>query len=97
TPKLADGPYPHDAEALSANNVWAVGEYADNPLDRQMLLLHWNGQAWNTSPNPMPGQDTRLQALTSIGDTIWAVGSQGRDGESKPLFLRYTPSSCSNK
>jgi hypothetical protein len=97
TPKLADGPYPHGAEALSADNVWAAGEYADNPLDRQMLLLHWNGQSWNTSPNPMPGEDTRLQALTSIGDTLWAVGSQGRDDESKPLFLRHTPGSCPNK
>ncbi|HEX9988297.1 MAG TPA: hypothetical protein VGE45_07455 [Chloroflexia bacterium] len=96
TPKLADGPYPHDAEALSVDAVWAVGEYADNPLDRQMLLLHWNGEAWNTSPNPLPGKDTRLQALTSIGDTLWAVGTQGHDEESKPLFLKHTTGACSD-
>ncbi|HYP41283.1 MAG TPA: hypothetical protein VEX13_13070 [Chloroflexia bacterium] len=94
TPKLADGPYPHDAEALSADSVWAAGEYTHNPSDRQMLLLHWNGQSWNTSPNPIPGEDTRLQALTSAGDTLWAVGSRGRDDASKPLFVRYAYGAC---
>ena len=95
-PRLAAGAYPHDAVALSPGEVWAVGEYADSPLARQLLLARWDGTSnrWSSIANPLPGEDTRLMALTAFGNTMWAVGMRGRDNESKPLFLQYGPEPC---
>jgi len=43
--------------ALSASNVWAVGEaisnYHANPLYRT-LIVHWNGKKWSPVPSPTP-------------------------------------------
>ncbi len=96
-PKLAAGPYPHEAVALSPDDVWAVGEYVDKPLDRQLLLTRWDGKTWSAIANPLAGEDTRLMGLTSMGNTLWAVGMRGRDSESKPLIMQYSPKPCSTQ
>lgn len=94
-PKLAVGPYPHEVVAISSDDVWSVGEYTDKPGDRQLLLMRWDGKTWSAIANPLAGEDTRLIGLTKAGNTLWAVGTRGRDGESKPLFMRYTFEPCS--
>jgi len=43
--------------ALSASNVWAVGEV--NSLSRtnphyRTLIEHWNGKKWSPVPSPNP-------------------------------------------
>ncbi len=40
--------------AISANDVWAVGEYYDASGNASTVALHWDGGAWSvvSSPNP---------------------------------------------
>ena len=43
--------------ALSANDIWVIG---DNPIRRpprpQALFKHWNGSQWNVLKSPNPGK-----------------------------------------
>jgi hypothetical protein len=69
-------------DAASAHNLWAVGEYPDdpsNPIPSKTLTAHWNGTKWRslTSPNPagsMQPNQLKGVAVTSASDA-WAVGS----------------------
>src|SRR5438105_3935499 len=41
----------HGVAAVSANDVWAVGEYNPGPGSRT-LTLHWDGTSWSVIPSP---------------------------------------------
>jgi hypothetical protein len=43
--------------AISASNVWAVGQYSNDPNNAtsQTLAEHWNGTAWAQVLTPSPG------------------------------------------
>jgi hypothetical protein len=58
--------------AVSANDVWAVGDFGNPGHPRfQALTLHWNGSQW--SRVPAPGQE--LHAVGGVSPTsAWAVG-----------------------
>ena len=57
----------YGVSAISANNVWAVGQSSGNTL-----IEHWNGSQWSVVTSPNMGQ---LTAITTISATnIWAVG-----------------------
>ena len=95
TPKLADGPFPHDIAALATDEVWIAGEYADDPTYSLPMLLRWDGAAWHTMANPLPGRSARLQGLMVADGILWAAGTQRDAKSTKPLFLRRTVGSCS--
>lgn len=64
--------------ALSANNVWAVGDRHDPASDTQQpLIMHWNGSAWSTTPlTGFHGDFARLNAIRAVSSTdIWAAGA----------------------
>lgn len=69
--------------AVSANNVWAVGN-----ADGQALVMHWNGSVWRTINTPAP-TNSGLNAVTVVApNDIWAVGYSATG----PLTLRYNGS-----
>jgi hypothetical protein len=76
--------------AVAANDVWAVGNgWTDQAVGVPVEtpeLLHWNGSAWSSvAPPPNVGSsDNFLNAVTSIGTTVWAVGN----ASGAPLALR---------
>ena len=62
--------------AISANDVWAVGNYTDFNYNDQTIIEHWNGSSWNivASPNPGPSYN-HLNGITVLSASdIWAVG-----------------------
>src|SRR5436190_736780 len=61
--------------ALSANDVWAVGNYLSGSVD-STFTEHWDGNAWTIVPNPNPGTARNyLQGVTAIApNDVWAVG-----------------------
>ncbi|HLH61238.1 MAG TPA: hypothetical protein VKV20_06090 [Ktedonobacteraceae bacterium] len=63
--------------ALSANDVWAVGQaqYYPSPLDP--LVEHWDGSAWSIISTPSTGTYSAFNAITTIPGThqLWAVGT----------------------
>jgi hypothetical protein len=63
-------------EALSADDVWAVGV-----SHRMATILHWNGEEWTLLPAPDAGRHNSLHALVPISSTeVWAVGHYHVDG-----------------
>jgi hypothetical protein len=83
------GAYLYGVTAISAKNVWAVGdEYTSSGT--LTLIEHWNGTAWSvvSSPNPASSTSNTLNSVTAISaNDIWAVGvdsivGAGKDGNS---------------
>jgi hypothetical protein len=61
--------------ALSAGNVWAVGQ-DDSTGDP--LIEHWNGRRWQEEPSPAVQGGGGLRSLFSLGPRdIWALGAEG--------------------
>ncbi|HLJ36066.1 MAG TPA: hypothetical protein VKU38_20580 [Ktedonobacteraceae bacterium] len=60
--------------AISANDVWAVGEDVHVP-PHFTLTEHWNGTQWNIVSSPDPGTTfNSLDALIAVSGNLWAVG-----------------------
>jgi hypothetical protein len=69
--------------AVSANDVWAFGDYyaADGSGQIFTLVLHWDGISWKIVPSPSPANsNTRVDILfggTAIPrDNLWLVGNE---------------------
>jgi hypothetical protein len=78
------GTYPngflYGVDAVSANDVWAVGFYflsgpTQNPS--QTLIEHWDGVNWSVVPSPNYGlSDNKLFGITAVSsNNLWAVGN----------------------
>jgi hypothetical protein len=67
--------------ALSANSIWAVGEYGTGSAP-QTLIEHWNGATWSVVSSPSPGSAyNHLNAVTArSANNIWAVGEYSNTG-----------------
>lgn len=67
----------NDITAVSANDVWAVGQFHpnDGPAE-EALTLHWNGTSWSVVATPKApefGRTLNDVAAVSTND-VWAVG-----------------------
>lgn len=80
----APGQVMYGVEAVSANDVWAVGTTGTTAL-----ILHWSG-SWSQVPAPSPGAGSRLFDIDAVGaSNLWAVGSYfGGSGDDKTLVVR---------
>jgi hypothetical protein len=59
----------HGLSAVSADDVWAVGNGG--------LILNWNGTQWNQVANPA-GQGASLDAVTALSaNDAWAINLNG--------------------
>jgi len=65
--------------AVSANDIWAVGDYYSNSSSGpfQTLIEHWNGTSWQVVSSPNLGSgDNKLNGVTAASaNNIWAVGN----------------------
>jgi hypothetical protein len=84
----------YDADAVAADDIWAVGKYNNTGLDDYTfhgMIYHYDGTAWSHVPSPANDIDSsRLYAVAAIAsDDVWAAGSD-LDG---PLFMHWDGSS----
>jgi hypothetical protein len=65
--------------AISATNVWAVGDYSPGEIPIIALVEHWNGKSWSVVSVPSSSGDDDLfgVARTPHTHTLWAVGNAG--------------------
>jgi hypothetical protein len=73
---LTDHPRPvantrlNAVDALTGNDVWAVGSAGGFPF-----TTRWNGTRWTTVPSPRPGIASSLSGVKTFGaNSAWAVG-----------------------
>jgi hypothetical protein len=66
----------HAVVAISASDVWAVGEAYSGQYgqDGGSLILHWDGTSWSVVPNA--SKATLLGASAVSANDVWAVGSE---------------------
>ncbi len=77
--------------AVSANNIWAVGEFNNNGVF-QTLLEHWNGTSWSVVSSPNIGTSNNyLYGVAASKSNIWAVGYYG---SSMPSYQTLTEFYC---
>lgn len=78
-----------DIDALSPNDVWAVGNYLNSNSHSFAFSLHWDGSTWTEIPTPSPSScvpctNVFLWAVDALGpNDVWACGDkyvQGPDG-----------------
>jgi hypothetical protein len=64
-------------DAVSAGDVWAVGEHRSGIGRYETLAAHWNGTSWTreSTPNGNPGSINNVQGVAATGNTVWAVGT----------------------
>jgi hypothetical protein len=85
-------------DALSANDIWAVGQYQNAHGRPKTLIEHWDGISWSIVPSPSPGSfDNDLRGLAAISaHDIWAVGYfQNFGGPRQTLIEQWNGTSWS--
>jgi hypothetical protein len=83
-----------DAVAAPAtDDAWAVGGYDDQGT-LKATILHWDGEAWQTTPSPADQLDSAsLTDVTAISaDDVWAVGEARIGGAQKTLTMHWNGS-----
>jgi hypothetical protein len=66
----------YSVSAVSANDVWVVGYYANSNGDTQTLVEQWNGTKWSVVTSPSPASvDNELFSVKAVSaNDVWAVG-----------------------
>jgi hypothetical protein len=84
-------------DAISANDVWAVGRYVNEYYVLQTLILHWDGRAWGVARSPNRGEymDNILFAVDAISTTdVWSVGRSGGYSSAPQTLTEHYSTVC---
>lgn len=64
--------------ALTADDVWAVGQYTPDGGAPQPYALHWDGHSWTGTAFPnLPGTDRLNDVVPRSPHDVWLVGGPG--------------------
>lgn len=79
------------ATAVSADDVWAVGEQQDRSGRFATLVEHWDGHRWSAEPSPDPGATgNHLTSVAADGPSdVWAVGQRNGTTSDEPLVEHW--------
>ena len=81
----------YSAAAVSAADVWAVGEQQRGDGTFGTLIEHWDGTRWSVVPSPDPGSSgNHLYGVAAAGPgDVWAVGQQDGRRSDTPLVEHW--------
>ncbi len=81
--------------AISATNVWAVGDSTNSLGYDQTLTEQWNGANWSvvSSPNSGIGYNYLEGVAAVSANNIWAVGAYPYNNYYQPLIERWNGTS----
>jgi hypothetical protein len=77
--------------AISADDVWAVGDYDEISEPVRALAVHWNGTRWARNDPYSPGAvATSLYGVAgSASNNVWAVGTYTHGYPDLPLIKHW--------
>lgn len=78
--------------AVSATNVWAVGDaLISYPFHYKALIEHWDGATWSLVHSPSPSlEGGSLASVSAISaNDIWAVGTYYKNGRTKYTLAEH--------
>ncbi len=72
--------------AVSASDLWAVGDYVGNTL-----IEHWDGTSWSVVPSPNPGTvNNYLSGVAAVSaNDVLAVGSSDSTSSQQTLVEQW--------
>lgn len=79
-------------DAVSAKDIWAVGNYGLTASSWQTLVVHWDGSTWKQVASPHPAQFSTLSGVSVVSSTdVMAVGDTYASGygDAHTLVLRW--------
>lgn len=91
-PSLPSGALLEGVTAISANDVWAVGNSITPGTNfPEPLFAHWDGQKWSFMSGPGVGvYGGALTAISATGsDNIWAVGAKTQTSKAVPPLVEH--------
>lgn len=63
-----------DVDALSPNNVWAVG-VSIGPTRTESFVMNWDGAVWSLVPTPRLERSSGFSSILALAPTdVWAAG-----------------------
>src|SRR4051794_8749505 len=64
-------------DAVSAADVWVVGDRPAGVVRGETVAARWNGTTWTREPTPNGNPDgfNNLYGVAAAGGTVWAVGA----------------------
>jgi hypothetical protein len=81
-------------QVVSANDIWAVGDYTNTWGVTYSLILHWNGKRWSQVHSPNPAFVNYLYGVTATSSTsAWAVGRSGATNQWWPFIVHWNGAS----
>jgi hypothetical protein len=85
------GNFLYGLDAVSPDNVWAVGQRLGDQAPDQTLIEHWNGSHWTVVPSPVfDSASALLDAVTVADGEAWAVGETDDPVQgARPLVERF--------
>jgi hypothetical protein len=80
-----------EARAVSANDIWAVGNFTTNNGVFQTRTEHWDGSQWSIVPSPNVGShDNFLNSVTTVStDDVWAVGTSTNNSNTQRTLVEH--------
>jgi hypothetical protein len=85
----AAGNHLYAVDAVSPDNVWAVGQELTGGVPDLGLVEHWDGHRWSVVSSPvLPTESVMLDGVAVSGGQVWAVGEADSSGVSggRPLI-----------
>lgn len=81
----------YDVDAISQDDVWAVGQYADAGDYHGPLAEHWDGSAWSIVEIPYdPAISYNLTGVSGVSsDDVWIVGEENPGSGFHPYFIHW--------
>lgn len=86
--------------AVSATDIWAVGNWETDTQGLSTFTLHWNGSGWSQVSSPdMAGSGTGQNTLRSVAAAaatdVWAAGQkQSTFGASNYTLVEHYSNAC---
>jgi hypothetical protein len=85
-------------EAVSPNDVWAVGHTYLGGAHWIPLILHWDGSNWSRATIPVFPNGGQLRDVVALSPTnVYAVGLDGEGFNASSLVLRWNGSTWSRE
>jgi hypothetical protein len=80
-----------EARAVSANDIWSVGNAVNNNGVFQTLIEHWNGTKWSvvSSPNVGSINDSLFSVTTVSTNDVWAVGISTNNSKNDRTLIQH--------
>jgi hypothetical protein len=87
---LPQGNFLYAVDALSSNDVWAVGTGTGSGVGT--VAIHWDGTSWQTVATPNTASFNRFHSVSGIAaNDVWAVGNSFNNstGHTETLTMHW--------